>query len=158
MPWLTRRWNLTLFLRSQASCFSQASRFGMVIAMWLIATGSPNISQSFGGGGRLGFSTRAMSWWFIAPLWAPESNRIGRRLDVPTSLKPRISVQNLCDSSMLRTLMTRWLMPPGVTASSGAVGTTWEVPSAIVLLRDQEWCSYREYKARGAALPEGSRC
>ena len=46
--------------------------FGIVIAMWLIATGSPNISQSFGGGGRLGFSTRAMSWWFIAPLWSPE--------------------------------------------------------------------------------------
>src|SRR6266851_10111631 len=58
---------------------------------------------------------------------------MGRRLDWPTCLKPRISVQNLCDSSMLRTLITRWLMPPGVTASAGAAGATEEVPSAIVV-------------------------
>ena len=36
MPWLTRRWNLTPFARSQANCFSHASRFGILIAMWLI--------------------------------------------------------------------------------------------------------------------------
>src|SRR5438552_799753 len=37
---------------------------------------------------------------------------------------------------MSRTLMTRWLMPPGVTASCGAAGAIFEVPSAIVRLRD----------------------
>src|SRR5437588_7393391 len=36
---------------------------------------------------------------------------------------------------MSRTLITRWLMPPGVTASAGASGTIGEVPSAIVKLR-----------------------
>src|SRR5437588_9788150 len=58
-----------------------------------------------------------------------------RRLDCPTCLNPSTSVQNLCDSSMSRTLITRWLMPPGVTASAGASGTIGEVPSAIVKLR-----------------------
>src|SRR5947199_7782232 len=56
-----------------------------------------------------------------------------RRLDWPTCLKPRISVQNLCDSSMSRTLITRWLMPPGVTAAVGVGGTIGVVPSAIVM-------------------------
>src|SRR6516165_2282710 len=35
---------------------------------------------------------------------------------------------------MSRTLITRWLMPRGVTASAGVVGTIEEVPSAIVML------------------------
>jgi hypothetical protein len=46
---------LDAFARSQANCFSHASRFGMVIAIWLIATGWSNIDQfarSFGSGSR----------------------------------------------------------------------------------------------------------
>src|SRR5947209_13359890 len=58
-----------------------------------------------------------------------------RRLDWPTCLKPSTSVQNLCDSSISRTLMTRWLMPAGVSASAGLSGTILLVPSAIVALR-----------------------
>src|SRR5262249_41717508 len=46
-----------------------------------------------------------------------------RRFEYATCLKPRVSVQNLCDSSMSRTLMTMWLTPRGVTASSGVAGT-----------------------------------
>src|SRR5579862_4733309 len=41
-------------------------------------------------------------------------------LSLPTSFMPTISVQNVCDSSMSRTLRTRWLTPTGVTARSGA--------------------------------------
>src|SRR5579872_7390471 len=41
---------------------------------------------------------------------------------------PTISVQNLCDSSISRTLRTRWLTPTGVTARSGAA----DVLSAIM--------------------------
>jgi hypothetical protein len=37
MPWLTRRSNLTPFARSQANCFSQASRLGMLIVRTRIA-------------------------------------------------------------------------------------------------------------------------
>src|ERR1700722_12044957 len=40
----------------------------------------------------------------------------------PTSCIPTISVQNWCDSSISRTLRTRWLTPTGVTARSGAAG------------------------------------
>src|SRR5438552_3000135 len=39
-----------------------------------------------------------------------------------THLNPRISVQNLCETSMFRTLSTRWLMPRGVWAWVGAAG------------------------------------
>src|SRR6266576_801926 len=58
-----------------------------------------------------------------------------RRLDWPTCLKPSTSVQNLCDSSISRTLMTRWLMPAGVSASAGVSGTILRVPSAMAALR-----------------------
>jgi hypothetical protein len=51
----------TPFARSQANCFSHASRFGIV--MWLIATGWSNIDHSAGGFGRFGFSHSAISWW-----------------------------------------------------------------------------------------------
>ena len=37
------------------------NRLGMVMAMWLTATGMPNIDQFSGGLGRSRFSTRAMS-------------------------------------------------------------------------------------------------
>src|SRR6201987_2002154 len=37
---------------------------------------------------------------------------------------------------MSRTLMTRWLIPEGVSASAGAAGTTGDVPSAILMLHD----------------------
>jgi hypothetical protein len=53
----------TPFARSQANCFSPASRLGMLNATWLIATGWSNIDHSAGGFGKFGFSHSAMSWW-----------------------------------------------------------------------------------------------
>src|SRR5215210_5336195 len=76
-----------------------------------------------------------------------------RRLDRPTSLKPSTSVQNLCDSSMSRTLMTRWLIPAGVRASAGVSGTIFVVPSAIVVLRARRWISSEKYMGPLGALP-----
>src|SRR5438067_883885 len=76
-----------------------------------------------------------------------------RRLDWPTCLKPSTSVQNLCDSSMSRTLITRWLMPTGVSALAGVSGTILVVPSAIVALRARKGGSLRNYMGRPGALP-----
>src|SRR5256885_14196213 len=73
-----------------------------------------------------------------------------RRLERPTSLKPSTSVQNLCDSSMSRTLITRWLMPAGVRACTGAAGPIFEVPSAIVTLRNNLSASAVEIYGAGA--------
>src|SRR5690349_21617435 len=41
--------------------------------------------------------------------------RVGVAFSSPTCLKPRISDQNWCDSSRLRTFSTRWFRPDGVT-------------------------------------------
>src|SRR5216684_380692 len=78
---------------------------------------------------------------------------MARRLDCPTCLKPSTSVQNLCDSSMSRTLITRWLMPPGVTASAGASGTIGEVPSAIIGLPRSKVSAVGDYMGVPGVLP-----
>src|SRR6185437_10722904 len=54
---------------------------------------------------------------------------------------------------MSRTLITRWLMPPGVIASSGAVGTIGVVPSAIVLLQRKRIAAWNEYNVAPDVLP-----
>src|SRR3984885_7022091 len=41
-----------------------------------------------------------------------------RGCSAPTCFRPTISVQNLCDASMSRTLSTTWLMPTGVFPSA----------------------------------------
>src|SRR3569832_478765 len=82
---------------------------------------------------------------------------MGRRLDRPTSLKPRISVQNRCDSSISRTLITRWLMPPGVIASLGVSGLIGVVPSAIVFLQISLGWTSPKYKAASPDLPADRR-
>src|SRR5438874_5977713 len=76
---------------------------------------------------------------------------MARRLDCPTCLNPSTSVQNLCESAMSRTLITRWLMPPGVTASVGASGTIGEVPSAIIWLLRSSFLG--DYMGAPSALP-----
>src|SRR5438270_5549149 len=76
---------------------------------------------------------------------------MARRLDCPTCLNPSTSVQNLCDSAMSRTLITRWLMPPGVTASVGASGTIGKVPSAIIWLLRSSFLG--NYMGAPSALP-----
>src|SRR5262249_47699304 len=67
-----------------------------------------------------------------------------------TSLKPRISVQKRCDSSMSRTLITRWLTPLGVIASAGISGLIGVVPSAIASSPLQ---GFLEYRGLSCGLP-----
>ena len=72
MPCSIRRSNFTPRSCKYASCVSHASRLGKVSAMWLIAHGMPTMDHSAGGGGKFGFSTKARSWWLIAPPpWSP---------------------------------------------------------------------------------------
>src|SRR5438045_3972877 len=54
---------------------------------------------------------------------------------------------------MSRTLITRWLMPTGVSASAGVSGVILLVPSAIVALRARKVDLSGNYMGPPGALP-----
>src|ERR1700674_5708534 len=58
-----------------------------------------------------------------------------------THLKPRVSVQNLCETSMFRTFRTRWLIPRGVWAWAGDAGAGSELVGMMSSLVDRRYCT-----------------
>src|SRR5579862_3817180 len=75
----------------------------------------------------------------------------------PTCVRPTISVQNLCDSSMSRTLSTRWLMRTGLTARGGVRSDMVEPPSFVLSVLLPQ-CGMRNWGRRAAVeLPAEDR-
>src|SRR5437660_1592964 len=59
-----------------------------------------------------------------------------------THLNPRISVQNLCETSMFRTFRTRWLIPRGVWAwAGGAEAGSGLLGMMSSLVVDRSYCT-----------------